>query len=60
MNTGHFERKFIDEDIWEYVTEGYILSKGTSPETVEDMKNNPGSELRLNPFAFYRWVSDLA
>ena len=56
--TGHFERKFVDEKTWEVVTEDYLLSHGGSMDLANDMIDNPLKEVRVNAFAFYRWVEE--
>lgn len=59
METGHFERKYVGEDTWEVVTEGYLLNHDFATKTIiNDMKHLPGTEFRLNAFAFYRWVEE--
>lgn len=56
--TGHFERKFVDESTWEVVSDDYLLSHGGTKDIVNNMLDNPMTEYRLNAFAFYRWVEE--
>jgi hypothetical protein len=56
--TGHFERQFVGEEKWEVVTKDYLLSHGGSMESINVMIDNPLTEVKINPFAYYRWVEE--
>jgi len=56
--TGHFERQFVGEDTWEVVPEDYLLTHGGTMDLVNEMIDNPLKEVRVNAFAFYRWVEE--